>query len=93
MGYFKGLDILEKLEDIGLWVTLLIVGALFVGFGAFDLKAAAAGIEWPNRQSRVSPRHAKATTIATAIWQGTEAGCGADIQNGIRERPATHGAV
>ena len=47
VGYFKGLDILEKLEDIGLWVTLLIVGALFVGFGMFDMNAAAAGIEWP----------------------------------------------
>ena len=52
VGYFKGLDILEKLEDIGLWVTLLIVGALFVGFGAFDMKAAAAGIEWPKMPSR-----------------------------------------
>ena len=52
MGYFKGLDILEKLEDIGLWVTLLIVGALFVGFGMFDMNAAAAGIEWPKMPSR-----------------------------------------
>jgi hypothetical protein len=52
VGYFKGLDILEKLEDVGLWVTLLIVGALFVGFGMFDLKAAAAGIEWPKMPSR-----------------------------------------
>ena len=52
VGYFKGLDILEKLENIGLGVTLLIVGALFVGFGAFDLKAAAAGIEWPKMPSR-----------------------------------------
>ena len=33
VGYFKGLHILEKLENIGLWVTLLIVGALFVVFG------------------------------------------------------------
>ena len=52
VGYFKGLDILEKLENIGLGVTLLIVGALFVGFGAFDVKAAAAGIEWPKMPSR-----------------------------------------
>jgi hypothetical protein len=52
VGYFKGLDILEKLENIGLGVTLLIVGALFVGFGAFDIKAAAAGIEWPKMPSR-----------------------------------------
>ena len=52
VGYCKGLDILERLEDIGLWITLLIVGALFVGFGAFDLHAAAAGIEWPKTPSR-----------------------------------------
>lgn len=52
VGYFKGLDILEKLENIGLWGTLLIVGALFVGFGAFDIKAAVAGIEWPTTPSR-----------------------------------------
>ena len=52
VGYFKGLDVLEKLEDVGLWVTLLIVGALFVGFGAFDIKGAAAGIEWPKVPSR-----------------------------------------
>ena len=52
IGYFKGLKLLEKLEDIGLWVTLLIVAALFVGFGAFDLNAAAAGIEWPKTPSR-----------------------------------------
>ena len=52
VGYFKGLDMLEKLEDIGLWVTLVIVGALFVGFGAFDLKAAATGIHWPQTPSR-----------------------------------------
>ncbi len=43
---------LEKLEDVGLWITLLIVGALFLGFGAFDIKAAAAGNEWPKMPSR-----------------------------------------
>ncbi len=52
VGYLKGLDVLEKLEDVGLWITLLIVGALFLGFGAFDIKAAAAGIEWPKMPSR-----------------------------------------
>jgi len=46
LGYFKGLEMLEKLEDIGLWITLVIIGALFVGFGAFDVKAAAEGIIW-----------------------------------------------
>ena len=52
IGYFKGLDLLEKLEDVGLWVTLLIVGALLVGFNAFDLKAAAEGIQWPSTPSK-----------------------------------------
>ena len=52
IGYFKGLDLLERLVDVGLWVTLLIVGALFVGFGAFDLKAAAEGIQWPSTPSK-----------------------------------------
>lgn len=52
VGYFKGLAMLEKLEDIGLWITLLIVGALFIGFGAFDMKEAASGIEWPKTPSR-----------------------------------------
>ncbi|MCR9116022.1 MAG: APC family permease [bacterium] len=49
VGYIKGLKILERLEDIGLWVTLLIVGALFVGFGAFDIHAATNGIIWPDK--------------------------------------------
>lgn len=52
LGYFKGLDMLERLEDVGLWVTLLIVAALFVGFGAFDLHAAAHGITWPETPDR-----------------------------------------
>lgn len=52
IGYFKGLDLLEKLENIGLWVTLLIVGALFVGFGVFDINAASAGIEWPKTPTK-----------------------------------------
>ena len=47
VGYFKGLDMLEKLETIALWITLLIILALFAGFGAFDAKAVASGIQWP----------------------------------------------
>lgn len=47
VGYFKGLDMLQKLEDFGLWIALLIIGAIFVGFGAFDMRATASGIEWP----------------------------------------------
>lgn len=52
MGYFKGLTMLERLEDVALWVTLLIVGGLFLGFGAFDMGAAAHGILWPKTPSR-----------------------------------------
>jgi len=48
VGYFRGLDMLQKLEDIGLWITLLIIVALLVGFGAFDIKAVSSGLQWPN---------------------------------------------
>lgn len=47
VGYFKGLQILERLEDIGLWVTLVIVAALFVGFGAFDVNAMGTRVTLP----------------------------------------------
>jgi hypothetical protein len=52
VGYVKGLDVLQRLESIGLWVTLVIVAALFVGFGAFDLDAASTGIQWPEMPDR-----------------------------------------
>jgi len=52
VGYTKGLDVLQKLESVGLWVTLVIVAALFVGFGAFDVSAASAGIQWPKMPER-----------------------------------------
>jgi hypothetical protein len=51
IGYFKGLAVLGKLEKIALGVTLLIILALFAGFASFDLKAAAAGIQWPKMPS------------------------------------------
>ncbi|MGB3125731.1 MAG: hypothetical protein WBB95_18105 [Pseudomonas sp.] len=48
IGYFKGLDMLESLEDIALWITLAIIGALFVGFGMYDWREmSGAGIQWP----------------------------------------------
>ncbi len=47
VGYFHGLEVLERLETVGLVVTLAIVVAMFIGFGAFDIKAAAEGITWP----------------------------------------------
>jgi len=49
IGFFKGLDMLESLEDIALWITLAIIGALFVGFGMYDLREmSGAGIQWPD---------------------------------------------
>ncbi len=47
IGVFHGLEMLQKLEVVGLCLTLIIVGALFWGFGRFDLAAAAEGIQWP----------------------------------------------
>lgn len=52
VGYFKGLAMLEKLETIALWITLLIILALFAGFAAFDVKAAASAIQWPKMPDR-----------------------------------------
>ena len=49
IGFFKGLDMLESLEDIALWITLAIILALFVGFGMYDWKEmSGAGIQWPD---------------------------------------------
>jgi hypothetical protein len=49
IGFFKGLDMLESLEDIALWITLAIIGALFVGFGMYDWREmSGAGIQWPD---------------------------------------------
>ena len=48
IGFFKGLAMLESLEDIALWITLTIIGALFVGFGVYDWREmSGAGIQWP----------------------------------------------
>jgi hypothetical protein len=48
IGYFRGLDLLQKLEDLALWITLLIIVALFIGFAAYDIRALeAGGIQWP----------------------------------------------
>jgi hypothetical protein len=48
IGYVKGLEILEKLESIALWITIVIIGVLFVGFGAYDLGVMGGdGIQWP----------------------------------------------
>ena len=52
VGYTRGLDALQKLESVGLWVTLVIVAALLVGFGMFDLDAASTGFQWPEMPDR-----------------------------------------
>jgi hypothetical protein len=51
IGYFKGLQVLGKLEKIALGVTLLIILVLFAGFASFDVKAAAAGFQLPKMPS------------------------------------------
>ena len=48
VGYFKGLDMLQKLETLALGVTLIIIAALLVGFGSYDVSAfKGAGIQMP----------------------------------------------
>lgn len=48
IGYIKGLALLQKLENIALWITLLIIVVLLIGFGAYDGRAAQGeGIQWP----------------------------------------------
>ncbi len=47
IGYFKGLDALERLEKIALGVTLLLIVALLAGFIAYDVTAVRAGLQWP----------------------------------------------
>ena len=51
IGYFKGLNVLAKLEKLALGVTLLIIVALFAGFASYDVKTVAAGIRWPHMPS------------------------------------------
>ncbi|MEE9607350.1 MAG: hypothetical protein V3U03_06380 [Myxococcota bacterium] len=48
IGRFRGLDMLQFLERWALRITLLIIVALLVGFGAFGWGAAQAGsLQWP----------------------------------------------
>ena len=51
IGYFKGLNVLAKLEKLALGITLLIIVALFAGFASYDVKTVAAGIQWPKMPS------------------------------------------
>lgn len=53
VGYFKGLDMLEHLEDGALWITLAIILALLIGFGIFDWQQIfGAGIQWPTQPQK-----------------------------------------
>ena len=55
IGYFRGLKMLENLEDIALWITLAIILALFVGFAIYDWRQwSVGGIQWP-RQPQNNP--------------------------------------
>jgi len=49
IGVVRGLKVLEDLEEWALYVTLLIIAALLVGFGSYDWTAwqSAAGLTWP----------------------------------------------
>ena len=48
VGYTKGLDMLQNLEFWALGVTLIIIAALLIGFGLYDLKALnGTGIQLP----------------------------------------------
>jgi hypothetical protein len=49
IGVVRGLKVLEELEEWALYVTLLIIAALLVGFGAYDWTAwrAPGGLVWP----------------------------------------------
>jgi len=48
VGYTKGLAILQKLENVALGVTLLIIMVLLVGFASYDVRAVqGSGIQWP----------------------------------------------
>jgi hypothetical protein len=52
IGYFKGLQLLQKLEDIALWITMLIILALFAGFALYGISAIeGVGIQWPDRST------------------------------------------
>jgi len=43
VGVIKGLEMLEKLEEIALWITMLMIVALIIGFGRYDFDVISAG--------------------------------------------------
>lgn len=48
VGFIKGLEVLQKLEDWAIWVTMAIIAIMIVGFGLHDISLASGpGIELP----------------------------------------------
>jgi len=43
VGVVKGLEMLERLEEIALWITMLMIVALIIGFGKYDFHVISAG--------------------------------------------------
>jgi len=43
IGVVKGLEMLERLEEIALWITMLMIVALIIGFGRYDFNVISAG--------------------------------------------------
>ena len=49
VGAVRGLDMLQKLESYALRITLVIIVAVLIGFGGYDLDVAEAGtLQWPS---------------------------------------------
>jgi hypothetical protein len=90
VGYVKGLDMLERLEDLGLWITMAIIVALFVGFGAFDWAATRSpgGITWPSWPSRSAWDVATIVGGTLIVVQGFETSryLGAEFDADLRVR-------
>ncbi len=48
VGFAKGLEVLQKLEDWAIWVTMAIIAIMIVGFGLHDISLSSGpGIELP----------------------------------------------
>ncbi len=50
VGATRGLNMLHTLESYALWITMVIIVAVLIGFGSYDLNVAKAGtLQWPSR--------------------------------------------
>ena len=73
IGYFRGLELLQKLENIALWITLLIIAALFFSFANYGLTAIeGVGIQWPEMPSRSVWEIVTITAGTLIVVQGFE---------------------